>query len=664
MLEDIKFQSYCWSLGTTSFRVKDLNFKIERQLQILKELWNENPEINWNGNDVIQEEYYNKMIEKGFMTGEANNKAKDARQKTSGLVQIGVIDDNRRISKIGQKIVDIVEQDDFKGDNIFNINKDSYIYLKQLLKLQVTDNGINVKPFATLLYFLAELKYLSKDEFTYILPLATNQEYTELMLENIKILRESKKTIEEIIQSKMWNMLNYKSAIKFIKENGINNIEEFSIIDMGRKGTKYIEPMYKFFNDLYKISQREFDEQALDTIIAFVKEQTKKNSKVAKYWKKYLKYSPRMLTEEYLEEIREIPLFNFKDKKEYAIEFFKVMHTAKWKATLEDYADLNKRYISLSDIVIFDDNKIELDIFPKYFFLNISKEIVNTPILSKEEYNNFILEDIEFNKIYDCLDINVDDVIVQIQADYPDRVVSRNSIKTFIEDEKLRRFNELIDSKFKEDQLVELFKDIERNDRNAINEYADWNSDIPTIFEYILGITWYRFSNRSGNILEYMKLSLDANLLPKTHAAGGTADIVYEYSKSREYPEHKVLLEATLTESTSQRKNEMEPVSRHLMREIQENDNDSTYAVFVANILQEEVLSDFRSRKKYQFRGKESVKIGLKIISLSIQDIIKLINVKVQYSKLYEIFEVAYKDTEINDLEWYEKMIKNKVNNL
>lgn len=664
MLENIKFQSYCWSLGTTSFRVKDLNFKIERQLQILKELWNENPEINWNGNDSIQEEYYNKMLQKEFITGEANNKSKDARQKTSGLVQIGVIDDNRHISDIGQKIVDIVEKEDFKGDNIFNINKDSYIYLKQLLKLQVTDNGINVKPFAVLLYFLAELKYLSKDEFTYILPLATNREYTDLMLENIRMFRDNKKTIEDIIQDKMNNMLNYKSTIQFIKENGIKDIEEFSIIDMGRKGTKYVEPMYKFFNDLYEISQREFDEEALDTIMAFIKEQTKKNSKVAKYWKDYLRYSPRMLTEEYLEEIKEIPLFNFKDKKEYAIEFFKVMHTAKWKATLEDYADLNKRYISLSDVVIFDDDKIELDVFPKYFFLNISKEIVNTPILSKEEYNNFILKDIEFNKIYNCLDINVDDVIIQIQADYPDKVVSKDSIKTFIEDEKLRRFNELIDTKFSENQLIKLFNDIERNDRNAINEYADWNSDIPTIFEYILGITWYRFSNRSGNILEYMKLSLDANLLPKTHAAGGTADIVYEYNRNEEYPEHKVLLEATLTESTSQRKNEMEPVSRHLMREIQENDNDSTYAVFVANILQEEVLSDFRSRKNYQFRGKSSVKTGLKIISLSIQDIIKLINVKVQYSKLYEIFENAYKDTEINDLEWYEKLIKNKVNNL
>ena len=664
MLEDIKFQSYCWSLGTTSFRVKDLNFKIERQLQILKELWNENQNVRWNGNNSIQEEYYNKMLQKNFITGEANNKPKDARQKTSGLVQIGVIDDNRHITEIGEKIIDIVEQENFKSDNIFNINKDSYLYLKQLLKLQITDNGINIKPFAVLLYFLSELGYLTKDEFTYILPLCTNREYIDIMLENIKKYRNNQKTIEDIIQNKMENMSNYKAAIDFIKENGVNSIDEFSIIDMGRKGTKYVEPMYNFFEALYRISKKDFDEEACDTIINFIKEQTKKNSKVAKYWKDYLRYSSKMLTEEYLEDIKEIPLFNFKNKTEYTIEFFKVMHTAKWKATLEDYADLNKRYISLSDIVIFEDDKIELDVFPKYFFLNISKEIVNTEILDKDKYNNFISTDIELNKIYECLNVNVDEIIYQIQADYPDRVVNKDSIKTFIEDEKLRRFNELIDNKFNENQLVQLFTYIENNDRSAINEYVDWNSDVPTIFEYILGITWYRFSNRSGNILEYMKLSLDANLLPKTHAAGGTADIVYEYNKTNDYPEHKVLLEATLTESTSQRKNEMEPVSRHLMREIQENDNDDTYAVFVANILQEEVLSDFRSRKNYQFRGKNSVKSGLKIISLSIRDIIKLINIKIQYPKLYKIFDEAYKDTNINDLEWYEKLLKNKINNL
>lgn len=55
------------------------------------------------------------------------------------------------------------------------------------------------------------------------------------------------------------------------------------------------------------------------------------------------------------------------------------------------------------------------------------------------------------------------------------------------------------------------------------------NADIPTIFEYVLGILWYKTSERHGKILDYMKLSLDADLLPKTHAAGGEADIVYEY---------------------------------------------------------------------------------------------------------------------------------------
>ena len=664
MVEDIKFQSYCWSLGTTSFRVKDLNSKIEKQLQILDELWNENPNEKWNGNNEIQEKYYEKMLDKKFITGEANNKSKDARQKTSGLVQIGVIDDNRHITDIGKEIIEIVEKGDFKDNNIFNINKDSYIYLKQLLKLQITDNGLRVKPFIVLLYFLTKLKYLTKNEFIYILPLCTSKEDINLMLDNINKIRNEDITIDEVIQNKMKNMLNYKSAIEFIKTNGINNIDEFSIIDMGRKGKKYVESMYNFYNELYKISQREFDEDAFDMIIEFIKEQNKKNSKVAKYWKEYLKFSPRMLMEEYLEDIKEIPIFNFSNKKDYTIEFFKVMHTAKWKATLEDYADLNKRYISLSDIVIFDDDKIELDIFPQYFFVNIADKLIETDILDKDKYNNFITKDIDLDKIYDCLNIDVNKVIVQIQADHPERIVNRKSLKTFIEDEKLKRFNELIENKFKDNQLIQLFVYIEENDRKSIYDYIDWNSDVPTIFEYVLGIAWYRFSNKSGNILDYMKLSLDANLLPKTHAAGGTADIVYEYNKTDVYPEHKVLLEATLTESTSQRKNEMEPVSRHLMREIQENDNDSTYAVFVANLLQEEVLSDFRSRKNYQFRGKFGIKQGLKIISLSINDLIKLIKIKIQYPEIYNLFDKAYKDTDINDIEWYQKLIKNKISEL
>ena len=109
----------------------------------------------------------------------------------------------------------------------------------------------------------------------------------------------------------------------------------------------------------------------------------------------------------------------------------------------------------------------------------------------------------------------------------------------------------------------------------------------------------------------------------------------------------------------------MEPVSRHLIRRKQEEDNESTYAIFVANILNPEVLSDFRSRKHYWYEGKNGEdKQGLKIIPLSINDIIIILKKNLHYKQLYTLFENAYNDTKINDLKWYDVMVKNKIENI
>ena len=61
-----------------------------------------------------------------------------------------------------------------------------------------------------------------------------------------------------------------------------------------------------------------------------------------------------------------------------------------------------------------------------------------------------------------------------------------------------------------------------------------------------------------------MNLSLEADLLPKTHAGGGEADIVWKYEMTYEYPKHTLLIEATLADGQNQRRMEMVPVSRHL----------------------------------------------------------------------------------------------------
>ena len=112
------FQSYCLNLGTTSFRVQNLNYKIERQLQMLNELWSNKENKIWDY--FSQERYYNIMHKEGFVTGDAQRKDKDARQKTSGLVEIGVIDKERRITEIGYKIIEIIQDGVFEDDNIFN----------------------------------------------------------------------------------------------------------------------------------------------------------------------------------------------------------------------------------------------------------------------------------------------------------------------------------------------------------------------------------------------------------------------------------------------------------------------------------------------------------------------------------------------------------------
>lgn len=97
--------------------------------------------------------------------------------------------------------------------------------------------------------------------------------------------------------------------------------------------------------------------------------------------------------------------------------------------------------------------------------------------------------------------------------------------------------------------------------------------------------------------MEYMNLSLDADLLLITHAAGGHEDITYHYEATESYPAHTLLIEATLANSTNQRRMEMEPVSRHLGDYLLSH-NEEAYCLFVTTFLHVNVVADFRGRIK------------------------------------------------------------------
>mgnify|MGYP007056203239 FL=1 len=149
--ENIAFKSFYYSLGTTSFRMQNFNQKIEQQLDLLNQFWQlpEYANEKWESNESIQEAYYNFIKESEFLKdGNAPRKAKDARQKTSGMRDIGLIDDNRRLTSVGHKLLEIAKSGDFSSDNFLQIPKDGFIYFQQLLKTYITiDKDTGVRPF-------------------------------------------------------------------------------------------------------------------------------------------------------------------------------------------------------------------------------------------------------------------------------------------------------------------------------------------------------------------------------------------------------------------------------------------------------------------------------------------------------------------------------------
>lgn len=654
------FKSYSWSIGTTSFRTKELNYRIERQLQLLKEFWKLNPNLLWN--PVTQEKYYNFLKENNFLYGTAQRPDKDAREKTSGLVNIGVITEDRKLTEVENHIESLLYKE-LKKDNIFLISEDSYYYLLQMLKLQINDDEIKIKPFLALIYMIEKLDYLSYDEFTYLLPLCKNKYDVKRMTQNIKANRIGL-GIDEIIRMKIFEMKNYLEAWNIFRQNYPVNEETFEKIGINRKSRAYDRPYNNVYHTLvdlvFHLRHNTFEER-LEKYKELYNYCQNISGNTKNFWISYLffGYKSNNLNEEFDDKFKNLDISLVKNIIDFKREFFTTMHLFKWKVNLKEYFDLNKRYFSLTDIVKFEDNKIKLDLLPKYYFEKIIDNLLEEELLSINEYKKIFYNNIPLEKISSCYTLNINDIILNINNGLGTNLTI-STINNYLEKERIKEFNKLIDNKFTNDKLIMLLDNIKNRNDNLINEYVTDNASIPTIFEYILGICWYKISNKKGNILKYMNLSLDANLLPKTHAGGGKADIVYKYENDS-YPKHDLLIEATLSESTSQRSMEMEPVTRHLGENIKLTNNENDYTLFIAPVLDERLIMDFRNRRTYCYpKGNGEFINGLKIIPINI-DILKDLLIKnVKYDYIYSWFDKAYKSKE-SDPKWFEKEILKKL---
>lgn len=666
MADDMSYVSYCWSLGTTSFRTRNFNKTIEEQLRLLYEFWQlpENENNNWASNMTLQSRYYDFMKAKGFVGGEAKYKSKDAREKTSGLVDIGLISYDRKLTEAGKILLDISNKNDFSSDNILQIDKDSYIYLKQLLKTSCVVNGKVVRPFIVLVYLLSKLDYLTIDEYTYLLPLCIDEISTQNMVQNIVVLRQGKANIDDIIIDTLMSMRNYKSALDYFQKNVVTQ-DLICTIGMNRKsaGKTTVNPdskkydisyfdLYQAMYGLYVVKDKSYIVKLYEAIQPL---------KLSGYWRKMFfdSSSPKAIFKAPESHWRRTDFDRVQDESDLKDIFFKTMHLYKAKATLHDYLDLNRRYVKTTDVILFEDNQVKLDVIPKYLFKRVLTDLQK--IMYKQ--TDLLYKNCKIDEILPSLSISEQEVVEIINQEFGNGAINIESARNILENNRYTRLRHMIDKKFTDADLIVLLDLFETRKDSDIRKLVTEDADIPTIFEYVLGIIWYKVSDYKGKILDYMKLSLNADLLPKTHAAGGEADIVYEYSQTEDYPQHTLLLEATLADSTNQRRMEMEPVSRHLGQHIIRTNNMQSYCVFATNNLNINVISDFRGRKyNYFYDAQDNTKWinSMKIIPLQIRDLKNIIKSGKKYPYLYNIFEKAY-NSSLPPKEWYEQEIADKM---
>lgn len=658
MAKDIGFKSYCWAIGTTSYRTDNFNMSIEKQLQLLKQFreLEENTGKRWNSNNAFQTEYYNYLKKNGFVKGDAVRPDKDAREKTSGLRDIGLLDDERNITEAGLELLKIANSADFASDNFLEIPKDSYLYLKQLLKTSNNVEGKTVRPFIVFLYVVNELEYLTNEEFTYLLPLCVDLHTTKNIVKSIKEYRNTgDNRFEEIILSVLMEMDNYKQALKLLTTQPISE-DLICNVGINRKSAKYDKPYYKLYTILKNIAFSR-DNLALELYDA-----TKKltNSKVGGAWRKYFfsRNARSVISKEGLSVLNTVPILSAISKTEFNEEFFKIMHVFKAKATLSDYFDLNRRYFKITDIVLFEDNKVKLDVLPKCYVEMIADQLLDIAF----EQTELLPRSVQLNDIGSFFDININELYQKLGQALGTSVSNKQMARKVIKDERYARFNKLIDEKFDKKTLIKLFDDFEGRNDDEIRSIVTDNADIPTIFEYVLGVAWYIISERKGDVLEYMNLSLEADLLPKTHAGGGEADIVWQYDMTYEYPKHTLLLEATLADGSNQRRMEMEPVSRHLGDYRLAHPEDEAYCVFITTFLNNNVISDFRARRfteYYNNAGTEYI-TGMKILPMQTTELKTLLKFDVKYPQIYKMLEEAY-NSEGAPKEWYENSIVREI---
>ena len=615
---------------------------------------------NWKNRD--QAEFGILLKEHGIFDIKKNNKVssdKDVRVKTGFISQLGFTTNERIVTNAGNELL---ENSNSFETNEFEISNESFTYFKQFLKYQ--QSNFEIIPLLSLIYSVIEFNNeLPVDFITYVW--SGSQTEKELK-DNIKSYKKHSNYKESTFQL-ILNSRNTKLVVENVKHFFANyNISNrtkldellYAILPHG-KGNTFKDKAINLFLDIhsYWLNKENWDETKKEK---YIQEKLKSRHKDISSKKPSYYLEPLFDTtalnnasswKTIISFFENTPLISSQNEESFVINFHVLYRYIKKLSLCEEYRDLNTRHLKLLDIFVFEHDKIKLDLVFWYLFKPIKDKLLKVKALPQQDY--LVKLETSHNKIgdiYNFLKINPEGLSRQIASDFPE--FKELGFQNFALKKKEEHLLELVSTVFTKENIIKIFENIyPRKDekiRKLIKEwYQDYDATIPALFEYLLGISFYWLSEKQVKISDILNSGLDANLLPKTHTAGGQADIVIR-CKEKDY-----LIEATLSENDGQRKMEAEPVPRHLAKHILEV-NSNSLALFVAGKLDPNNLVVLRNYKFSPWYHSDGTNIeSMNILPLSVSNMIYLLKNETHFNSLENKFETLLNSKTKDGFKWY-----------
>lgn len=634
--------------GNTSAKEAKLLINIEAHLILLNELFKTATKDDiWKSDSSLQLRYVKILEESKLLdTREMVLISKNARTKVSFLKDLGLVDfDKLKITNLGNQLLNLLNNKKFEEKNEFlQIDLVALFFLKIFFSYKKASDIKDM--FLKYLYIFKSLGgKLTKEQF-YLLPLISNYENIE---EFILLLKKENINLVEMFKGYVYDskreQKRRKEFLKDYNENKeITNLEYFA----SSKSTNFVQQLPYILNIFIEIRNKSYNKKDIHNIFS------KTINKETNYFRNL--YLPTMMgtTKLQIKNNNFISMYRYffktirnKTEIEFLNYFFDLIYTSRYYNNLKDYMAQNKYYLDLTGVFIFENNEVKVSEIFNVILKSSKYEEILTSISNIEISTsslNYLFENEEIKSIFKSYGVS-----------------SSSELNNFQYNQNKMKLEKLLETKFTKEKLIEIIPNFKTRNDDFIQKEITNRATVPTIFEYVVAVAWYYIDNKNIDFILKAGLSLDSNMLPKSHAVGGNSDFEIKYD------DHTLMIEVTLTESTNQRRAEMESVSRHLgniLLNLDEEKKAKSYGIFIAPYLNKNVLNDFRMRKNCYWENDSTHVKGMNILPFDCDDLVKIISSNKTYTDLKPSFYELMEDSNDWGSKWYNNTVRTFIDNL